>query len=119
MDINQRFCNLLLRSTQDDLTRRELNDFRQNAGTLRSSGFGSNGYYTVEWPRMHGELIPPLAVALRPGIQRKGKMFYWEGEADNAADAKAKALHYWLEHHAPAVRSRQLESGKLYPEEVR
>lgn len=118
-NLNQRFCNIVLRSVQDDLTRRELADFRANAGCLRSSSIGSNSYYVIEWPNMHGELSPALDKPVRTGVQRKAKMYYWEGEADNASDAKAKALNKWLEHHAPLVRARMLESGKLYPTEER
>lgn len=116
-DINTAFCALMLRMIQQDLTGRELRDFRKNAGCLRSSSGGSNRYYVIEWPHMHGEMRPSTKESVRVGIVRTSKMFYWEGEADNAADAKQKALHDWLENHAPAVRARVQETGKMYPEE--
>lgn len=100
MDINRQFCNHLLKLVQNDLTGRELADFRKNAGVLETS-VGHNKSWLVEWPHMGSD----------------GRMFHWEGEADNRADAKAKALNYWLEHDAPAVRERVQTTGKLYPTE--
>lgn len=94
-DINIRFCALMLRMTMRDLTTNEAADFRKNQGTLCSEARPGRRQYLVEWPKM----------------SKDGRTFAWEGHADNANDAKAKALQNWLEHHSPQVRARKLVEG--------
>lgn len=93
MDMNKRFCQILLAQAKLDLTGRELRHFNKNVGCLKMSGF--RDYYLVEWPNM-GEA---------------GRTYALEVQADNANDAKAKAINKWLETHAPAARQRHTETG--------
>jgi hypothetical protein len=93
-DINKTFCRLLRTTAQMDLTARELNHFRKNAGCLRSQSFGGT-YYYIEWPKMAAD----------------GGTYTWEGQSDNADHAKAEAINDWLTRHSAAVRARHLEHG--------
>lgn len=86
-DMNLQFCSILLQQAMRDLTANELAHFRKNVGCLKMSSF--RGYYLVEWPKMG----------------KDGRTFALEVQADNAREAKAKAINNWLEHHAPIVRA--------------
>jgi hypothetical protein len=99
MDMNLRYCMILLQQTMLDLTARELRHFRANVGIVRQNSFGGT-YHVVEWPKM----------------DKDGGTYMWEGQSDNRYHAKAEAIGDWLKVHAPSVRARHLEKG--FPEEV-
>lgn len=92
-DINTAFCRNLLAIVKLDLTGRELRQLK-NAG-LTWSGPPHRRYYFFEWPKMDG----------------KDGTFYWEGQADNANDARAQALQDWLKDYA--VDYRASHTGEL------
>ena len=93
MDMNKKFCQIMLAQAKLDLTGRELLHFNKHAGCLKMSSF--RGWYLVEWPNM-GEA---------------GRTYSIELEADNANHAKAQAIQKWLETQAPAARQRHSETG--------
>lgn len=89
MDVNVRFCRILLQQAMKDLTGHEADHFREHCSAIKMHGF--RGYYFVEWSNADGNT---------------GRPFSLEVEADNVAEAKAKAILYWLERHAVALRTR-------------
>lgn len=94
-DVNARFCSIMLRQAKLDLTGRELKHFNRNCSALKIHSF--RDFYLVEWSRM----------------SKDGRTFSLEVQADNANDAKSKAINNWLEHHAPTVRERHRQNGFL------
>jgi hypothetical protein len=88
VDMNAKFCQIMLRQAMLDLTGRELAHFRKNCSAIKMSGF--RGYYLVEWSNAD---------------MSNGRTFTLEVQADNAADAKTKGINNWLEHHAERARA--------------
>lgn len=104
VDINIRFCQLLLKSAMETLTKEERADFRRNSGTLRLH-IGRSSTYLVEWPKKDSET---------------GGTYAWEDQADNAYDAKAKAINHWVEHHASKFRDpHAVLPGQIWKTNVR
>lgn len=97
MDINVRFCRILLQRAMKDLTGREAEHFRENAAVMKISG--SRGDWLFEWSNAD-------TVA--------GRTFTLELQADNAADAKAKGINEWLESHAVALRALDWPPRELF-----
>jgi biotin-(acetyl-CoA carboxylase) ligase len=86
--MNAQFCRILLQQAMKDLTGREAEHFRANCSAMKMSGF--RGYYLVEW---------------RQASMDNGRTFTLEVQADNVAEAKAKGINHWLEHHAERART--------------
>lgn len=86
MDINAQFCRILLQQATKDLTGREAEHFRANCNATKIS----RSEYLVEWSN-----------AGMCGC----RTFTTEVRADNVAEAKAKAINEWLEHHAERARA--------------
>lgn len=101
-DTNTQFCRVLLSRVLDDMTGNERKAMRKDSGLTCSDTRPGYRYYHFEWPFMHSAT---------------GGTFYWEGSADNAYDARAKALSLWLEHHAPFFRQVPpvLPPPQVYP----
>lgn len=89
MDPNARFCRILLQLAMKDLTGREAEHFRANCSALKMTSL-SRGHFLVEWSKAN---------------MNNGRTFALEVQADNVAEAKAKAINGWLEHHAERARA--------------
>lgn len=98
MDMNARFCQILLKQAMADLTGREAEHFRRHCSALKMTSL-SRGYYLVEW-RDAGD---------------GGDTFTMEVQADNVAHAKATAINDWLEYFAEGKRAAGWPPRPLTP----
>jgi hypothetical protein len=87
MDINARFCKILLKLARKDLTGREVEHFDQHAHAMRID----RSTFLFEW----------YGADSRPGH----RVFTTEVQADNVADAKAQGINEWLTNHSVALRA--------------